>query len=151
MTRKDTYKKKNHFSLKLLIGVLLLSGTIISNIGVAFADQDINSLLTNWFTKKGQESIRSIESAIATEEVQQKIRLKEELQSELANSAQLLEQYTEEEKQKRIFALKQYADKLIEDMKLENNQAEKRRIAAEMDKEIQKAIKELEKIKPKGK
>ncbi|ETI70125.1 hypothetical protein [Neobacillus vireti] len=151
MTKKDMYKKKNHFRLKLLIGVLLLSGTIVGNIGVAFADQDINSLLTNWFTKKGQESISAIENAIATEKEQQKIRLKEELQSELKNSAQLLEKYTKEEKQKRILALQQYADKLIEDMKLENNQAEKQRIAADMDKEIQKAIKELEKIRLKGK
>lgn len=151
MTREDKYKKKNHFSLKLLIGVLLVSLTIVGNIGVAFADQDINSLLTNWFNKKGQESISTIENAIATEKEQQKIRLKEELQSELKNSAQLLEQYTEEERQKRILDLQQYADKLIEDMKLENNQAEKQRIAADMDKEIQKAIKELKKIKPKGK
>lgn len=151
MTRKDTYKKKHHFSLKLLIGVLLLSGTIVGNIGVAFADQDINTLLTSWFSKKGQESISSIETAVSTEKEQQKIRLKEELQSELANSAQLLQQYTEEEKQKRILELQQYADKLIEEMKLENNQAEKQRIAADMDKEIQMAIKQLEKIKPKGK
>ncbi|EKN64746.1 hypothetical protein BABA_22698 [Neobacillus bataviensis LMG 21833] len=151
MTRKDTYKKKNRFSLKLLIGVLLLSGAVVGNIGIAYADQDINSLLSNWFDKKGQESISSIENAIIAEKERQKTRLKEELQSELTNSAQLLAHYTEKEKQKRILDLQQYADKLIEDMKLENNQAEKQRITADMDKEIQKAIKELEKIKPKGK
>lgn len=151
MSRKVSSKKKSHFILKILIGVLLLSGAIVGNIGVAFADQDINSLLTNWFNQKGQESISTINNAIMTEKEQQKIRLKEELQSELSNSAQLLEQYTKEEKQKRILELRQYADKLIEDMRLEHNQAEKQRIAAEMDKEIQKAIKELDKIKPKGK
>ncbi|WP_040207389.1 hypothetical protein [Neobacillus jeddahensis] len=151
MTRKEKFKKKHHFSLKFLIGVLLLSGTIVGNIGVAFADQDIPSLLSNWFTNKGNESIRSIENAIMTEKEQQKARLKEELQSELDQSAQQLEQYTEVEKQKRITALQEYANQLIEDMKLDNNAEEKQIISAEMDKEIQKTIKELEKIKSKGK
>ncbi|WP_042462232.1 hypothetical protein [Neobacillus dielmonensis] len=151
MTRKDQDKKRIRFSLKLLIGVLLLSAVMVGHIGVAFADQDINSLLTNWFNKKGQDSVSSIEKAIAAEEEQQKLRLKEELQTELADSAQLLDQYTQEEKQRRILELQQYADKLIEDMKLENNQAEKARIAAEMDKEVQKAIKAMDKIRPKEK
>ncbi|CEG28694.1 hypothetical protein [Bacillus sp. B-jedd] len=151
MFQKDQNNKKSKLSLKFLIGVLLLSCIIISNIGVAYADQDIHSLLANWFNKNGQESISEIEKAIEEEKVKQRIRLKEELQLELKNSAQLLKQYTEDEKNKRIIALQQYADQLIKEMKLENNQAEKQRISAEMDNEVQKAIKELEKIKPKAK
>jgi hypothetical protein len=147
MSRKEKYKTKKHFRIKLLIGVLLLSSTIVGNIGIAFADQDIHSLLSNWFNQKGQESIRTIETAIMTEKEQQKVRLKEELQSELTNSAQLMDQFTEEEKQKRIQALQKYADQLIENMKLDNDK-EKQRIVAEMDQVIQKAIKELDKIKP---
>ncbi|MEH7439307.1 hypothetical protein V7182_17680 [Neobacillus drentensis] len=146
MSRKEKYKPKKHFRIKLLIGVLLLSSTIVGNIGIAFADQDIHSLLSNWFNQKGQESIRTIETAIMTEKEQQKVRLKEELQSELTNSAQLMDQFTEEEKQKRIQALQEYADQLIENMKLDNDK-EKQRIVAEMDQVIQKAIKELDKIK----
>lgn len=151
MARKEKFKRRKPINLKILVGVLLLSGLIVGNIGVAFADQDVNALLTNWFNKKGQESISSIEKAIMTEKEQQKARLKEELQLEMSNSAKLLEQYTEEEKNKRVLALRQYADQLLEEMKLENNKEEKQRIAAEMDKEIQKAIKQLEKIQPKGK
>lgn len=151
MARKEKFKRRKPINLKILVGVLLLSGMIVGNIGVAFADQDVNALLTNWFNKKGQESMSSIEKAIMTEKEQQKARLKEELQLEMSNSAKLLEQYTEEEKNKRVLALRQYADQLLEEMKLENNKEEKQRIAAEMDKEIQKAIKQLEKIQPKGK
>ncbi|MEH7299364.1 hypothetical protein [Neobacillus drentensis] len=148
MSRTVKYKRKKHFRIKILIGVLLLSSTIAGNIGVAFADQDINSLLTSWFNKKGQESISTIENAIMTEKEQQKVRLKEELQSELNNSAQLMNQYTEDEKQKRIQALQEYADQLVENMKIENNKEEKQRISAEMEQIIQKAIKELNKVKP---
>lgn len=151
MARKEKFKRRKPINLKILVGVLLLSGMIVGNIGVAFADQDVNALLTNWFNKKGQESMSSIEKAIMTEKEQQKARLKEELQLEMSNSAKLLAQYTEEEKNKRVLALRQYADQLLEEMKLENNKEEKQRIAAEMDKEIQKAIKQLEKIQPKGK
>lgn len=146
MSRKEKYKAKKQFRIKLLIGVLLLSSTIGGNIGMAFADQDIQSLLSNWFNQKGQESIQTIEDAIMTEKEQQKVRLKEELQSELKNSAQLMDQFTEEEKQKRIQALQEYADQLIKNMKLDNNK-EKQKISDEMDKIIQKAINELDKIK----
>ncbi|WP_066315914.1 hypothetical protein [Bacillus sp. FJAT-29814] len=151
MARKEKFKRRKPINLKIFVGVLILSGLIVGNIGVAFADQDVNALLTNWFNKKGKESISSIEKAIMTEKEQQKARLKEELELEMSNSAKLLEQYTEEEKNKRVLALRQYADQLLEEMKLENNKEEKQRIAAEMDKEIQKAIKQLEKIQPKGK
>ncbi|WP_409270403.1 hypothetical protein V1499_13360 [Neobacillus sp. SCS-31] len=150
MTRKEKYKRKSTRPLKILIGVLFLSAMIAGNIGVAFADQDISGLLSNWFNKKQQESISTIESAISAEKEAQKLRLKEELQSELANASERLTQFAEEEKQKRIQALTVYADQLIAGMKIDNSLEEKR-IIAEMDKEIEKAIKAMDKIKPKSK
>ncbi|WP_059173493.1 hypothetical protein [Bacillus sp. FJAT-27445] len=150
MTRKEKYNRKSTLPLKILIGVLFLSVVIAGNIGVAFADQDISGLLSSWFNKKGQESIVSIESAIAAEKETQKLRLKEELQSELLNASERLNRFTEEEKQNRIQALRDYANQLIAGMKVDNSEEEKR-IASDLDKEIDKAIKAMDKIKPKGK
>lgn len=145
LSRKVKFKTKKQSKLKLSIGVLFLTAVVLGNIGVAFADQDISSLLTNWFSKKGTESVSTIEKAIMTEKEQQKQRLKEELQLEIDKSSKQLQQFTEDEKEKRIQGLRDYADQLAANINVDNSK-EKQKVIDEMDSIIQKAINELDKV-----
>jgi len=122
ITRKEKFQKNNRqLKVKILIGVLFLIVSIGGGMGVAFADSDINGLLTNWFSKKGTESISSIEQAVMTEKDKQKERLKQELQIELQKSQEQLSSFTEEEKEKRIQEIRDYADQLIANIKIDNS------------------------------
>jgi hypothetical protein len=145
VSRKEKHKTKDQRKFKLLIGVLLLTFAVLGNIGVAFADQDINSLLASWFNHKGTESVNQIDQAITTEKEQQEQRLKEELQLEIENSSKQLQQFTAEEKEKRVQAIKTYADQLAAKITVDNSK-EKQKILDEMDSIIQKAMKDLDKI-----
>lgn len=145
VSRKEKYKVQKKWSAKLLIGVLLLSIVAIGNVGVAFAGEDISSLLTNWFNQKGAQSVSTIEQAINNEKELQKQRLKEELQLKISESAKQLDQFTLEEKQRRVQALREYADQLVSNMKVDNNE-EKHKISAQMDAIIQKAEEELSQV-----
>lgn len=122
ITRKEKFKKNSkQLKVKILIGVLFLIVSIGGGMGVVFADSDINGLMTNWFSKKGTESISSIEQAVMTEKDKQKERLKQELQIELQKSQEQLSSFTEEEKEKRIQEVRDYADQLIANLKIDNS------------------------------
>lgn len=148
VSRKEKMKpnqREIHLKLKILIGVLFLSLMVGSSIGVAFADSDINGLMTNWFNKKSNESIDSIEQAIMTEKETQKQRLKEELQRELVSSQKKLDEFTEEEKNKRVEAIKDYADKLIADMQIDNSNQELE-VQKQLDSIVENSMDEMEEL-----
>lgn len=145
ISRKEKYQVKHKWKAILLIGVLLLSFLAIGNVGVAFAGDDINSLLTNWFNQKGAQSVSTIEQAIQSEKEVQKQRLKEELQLKISESAKQLDQFTEEEKQNKVQSIKEYADQLISNMKIDNSE-QKQQITAKMDAVIQKAKDDLNQV-----
>ncbi|QQZ09785.1 hypothetical protein [Heyndrickxia vini] len=141
ITRKEKHIPKKG-KLKLLIGVLFLSLMIGSSISVAFADQDIPTLLTNWFNKKGSESITSIEQAIMSEKETQKERLKEELQVELRRSQQALTDYALQERKDRISEIRAYTDQLISTIHIDNQQ-EKEAISEKLKTIMNGAIQEM--------
>ncbi len=126
LSRKGKYRKENkHIKIKFLIGVLFLIVTVGGGMGIAFADADINGLLTNWFNQKSSESISSIEKSISTEKDLQKERLKQELQIEIQNAQKQLSDFTEQEKNQRIQAIRDYANQLIANLKIDNSGKEK--------------------------
>lgn len=138
-------KQKKHSKAKILVGVLFLTTSIGGGIGVAFADSDINALLSNWFNKKGAESMSSIEQAIMSEKEIQKERLKQELQLELANSQKQLSDFTEQEKKQRVQAIQDYANQLIANLKIDNS-AQEEQIKQQLGAIIEKAESEMDQI-----
>lgn len=145
VSRKDKYRKNSKWSAKLLIGVLLLSSIAVGNVSVAFAGEDISSLLTNWFNQKGAQSVTTIEQAINQEKELQKQRLREELQLKISESAKEIDQFTENQKQSKVQSLKAYGDQLISKMNIDST-GEKQEISAKMDSIVQQAIEEMQQV-----
>lgn len=131
--------------VKFLIGAILLTVGIGSSVNVAFADQDINALLTSWFDKKKAESISEIEQSIISEKEIQKQRLKEQLQLEIEQSEVELQAFTEEQKAARILALQQYSDTLIANFDIDNSKKEEK-ISGELEAIVQEAIEKMDKV-----
>jgi len=145
-SRIETFKKKKAPKrVKLLIGTLFLSIGVGSSISVAFADQDIQGLLTNWFAKQQTHSIETIEHAVMSEKEIQMQRLKEELQVEMDDAKKQLDQFTDQEKQKRVNDLKTHTDELIKNLKIDNSK-EKAAIIDQLDKITNDAIKKMDNV-----
>lgn len=66
--------------VKFLIGTVFLIGIGISSIHVAFAEQDISTLLHQWFDQKKIEAVSTLQTTVGSEKDVQMIRLKEHLQ-----------------------------------------------------------------------
>ncbi|MBM6619136.1 hypothetical protein [Bacillus suaedaesalsae] len=144
-SRKAKHKGLGTKKVKFLIGAILLSVGIGSSVNVAFADQDIHALLTNWFDKKKVESINEIEQAIMSEKETQKQRLKEQLQVEIQKSEEELQLFTDAEKEARVLALQQYTDALIANFNVDNSNKEEK-LSAELDAIVQEAIEKMDKV-----
>lgn len=129
----------------LVLGLVFFIGSATVGISIAFANNNINEYLTAWFAKKSEASKMEIDKAIDIEKDIQKERLKEELKLELQYSENSLKVYTEQEKQARIKELQVYADQLIAGMKT-NNQAEKSKVEEKINKIMEKAMKEMDKV-----
>lgn len=149
-SRKERIQKNNNKKAKVLIGTVLLSAGIASSVSVAFADQNIDAMLTNWFNNKKSESIQKIEQAIMSEKEIQKDRLKEQLQLEIQQSEKELQTFTEEEKQRRVDELKRYTDELIANIDV-NNENKEKKIAKELETILQNAEQEMNKVAKTGK
>lgn len=124
-SRRETHKRKGFPLKKLLIGTVLLIGIIGSSVSIVFAEQDIESLLVNWFDKNKEEALVELEESVQKEQEEQTKRLKEELQSEVEAAEEELKQYTEEKKEKISNELKQHTDDLIHSINISNEDKEK--------------------------
>ena len=125
LNRQEKYrKKKNTFWAKTMITVLSLTFIIGGTINIAFANEDINAMLTNWFNEKRTTAIVDIKAAISSEKDTQKIRLKEELEKEIGTAEGELSQFTADEKEQRIQNLREYTEKLIGEIDIDNGAAE---------------------------
>jgi hypothetical protein len=145
-SRIEKFKKnKTSKRAKFLVGTLFLSIGVCSSISVAFANQDIESLLVNWFAKQKTESVETIEKSIMSEKEVQMQRLKEELQIEIRDAKQQLDQFTEEEKEKRIIALKTHTDDLIKNIKIDDS-AEREAVINELNKIENDAIDKMNEV-----
>ncbi|MEN2768997.1 hypothetical protein [Ornithinibacillus xuwenensis] len=104
---------------KKLIGFILVLLIIGSGVKVAFADQDIAGMISNWLHNKTEESIEEIDKAITQEQAKQTTRLKEELQAAIQNAEKQFNQFVEREKTNRITELENYTDTLIQSIDIE--------------------------------
>ncbi|TQR21676.1 hypothetical protein [Psychrobacillus vulpis] len=139
INRLEKYKKKHLVKkITIVVGALFLSIGLGSGVKIALADQDIQSLMTSWFYNKKQESIEEIDTAIALEKAVLMGQLKDQLQVEKQNAEANLEQFTQNEKANKIEALRDYADQLKLEMKIDNSEQEAA-ILANLDAIIEQA------------
>jgi hypothetical protein len=142
-SRKEKFKNKTSRT-KLIIGTLVLSIGFGGSFSVAFADQDIQGMLSSWFNKQKTEAIVTIEQAISSEKEIQMQRLKDELRLEIQNAEKELNKFTEMEKEQRILALKSHTDELINNLQIDNSK-EKEIIVSKLNKIMQDAFDKMEK------
>ena len=126
----------------IVIGALYLSFSIGSGVKSAFAGQDINSLLTNWFTAKKTESINKIDEAITTEKDLLMVELKKGLQTEIKLAEKELVQFTQEEIDLRLNGLRNFADELLLNMSFDNSD-EQAEISATLNAIYEQALEQM--------
>lgn len=147
LSRSERYKKqKKKRRLLQIFGALILSVTISSGVTTVNADQDVSSLLTNWFNGKQRQSIQEIDIAITVEKEKLKLELKEALRAEMQGAEDELNNFTEAEKKERIASLNKYADELAAKINIDNTK-EREKVTKELNKIIEQAIKKMDAVK----
>lgn len=134
---------------KFLIGAVLLTGIIGSSVSITFTNQDIQSLLVNWFDTQRGHAIVEIKEAIDLEHEIQTGRLKEELHSEIQMATERLQAFTMEEKERRISELRRYADELIDGFKVDSSENENS-VRDELERIFQSAVSEMNQVVDEG-
>lgn len=146
MSRREIRKKrKRSIMRKFLAGTLFLILIVGSGIHVSFADEDISALLSKWFHKNTEDSMEEIDKAISIEQQKQTERLKEELRIEIVTAEKQLQEFIDTEKANRIEALKRYADGLISNSQI-NNEESKEEVIEELERIYQEAKTELSEV-----
>ncbi|QTD40819.1 hypothetical protein [Sporosarcina sp. Te-1] len=137
-------KKTNNKLMKacLLTVVLLVTVALGNGMNKVWANQDIQSLLTNWFQGKKTESIQQIETAIHSEKELLMDELRAALQEEMRKAEEELTRYTEEETAKRVQELQNYAADLMANIQIDTT-ARKAEISADLDAALAQAMEQL--------
>ncbi|TFJ94424.1 stage III sporulation protein AF [Lentibacillus salicampi] len=139
-------KKRRLKAIRTMLGLVLICTVLGSSIGIVSAEQDIGSILSNWFDKKSEESISEIDEAISKERKAQTERLKKELNTNIENANKQLEIYAEAEAEKAVSELEQYADSLLADLNGDHTSAENE-VAAELAGIVQDAKNRMAEVK----
>lgn len=129
--------------IKIIVSCLLFIGIIGSSVVFVFADEDISSLLTNWFQQKTSSIISDLDEEIEQEQKSQALRIEEELTELVKDAEDDLIQFTEKEKQKRIKQLKEYADEIIQSFEVDPRD-DMDEMITEFDAILEKAKEEME-------
>lgn len=143
--QSDLKARRKKGIVKLIMGVLFISTTLIITSTIAFADADISSLLGNWYETKYHTAIGILDDAVKTETEVQKLRLQETINQRIKASAKELDRFTNEEKEARIKAVQSYTDKLIAGLKISNAE-DKQQIEQKLEKiqlSTEKAMRDL--------
>ncbi|WP_100011614.1 hypothetical protein [Lentibacillus sediminis] len=146
MSRNEMHRKTHRKKRKWLLGAAVLIVFFGSSLNVVFADQNIQSLLTNWFDQKKTESIGEIEEAVDAEQQKQTQRLQEALRPEIEKLNEQLNAFTDQEKAKSIQAIQGHADQLIANIELDGTE-EKENVAAEFKQIIQEAKDKMDHVR----
>lgn len=141
ISRKERNNKRTSKS-SLLVKTCIVGVFMFSSTSLAFANQDLNGLLTNWFEKKGNESIQLIDEVISNERDNQTHRIKEELQKELRKSEEDLAKFTKHEIDTRVKELRKHADQIIKNLSIDNKE-EKAQLISHLDKIVSQAVSEM--------
>ncbi|WP_019153530.1 hypothetical protein [Robertmurraya massiliosenegalensis] len=132
-------------SKKFLVGALFLILIVGSSVNVAFAGQDIHSLLSSWFQTERSNSIAEIEEAVAIEQEIQTERLKEELRLGIENAERQLENYTDKMKANSISEIQKHADQLVNSIEIDQSE-EKNNVTSQLEAIIQDAKNKIDAI-----
>lgn len=132
-------------SKKFLVGALFLILIVGSSVNVAFAGQDIHSLLSSWFQTERSNSIAEIEEAVAIEQEIQTERLKEELRLGIENAERQLENYTNKMKANSISEIQKHADQLVNSIEIDQSE-EKNNVTSQLEAIIQDAKNKIDAI-----
>ncbi|MEK3976998.1 hypothetical protein [Psychrobacillus sp. FSL K6-1267] len=125
VSRVEKYKKKRRIRKSVLIvAALFLVLTFGTGLNKALADLDVQTLLTNWFNEKQNESVKDIEGAVASETDRLMRGLGEDLEKEMTKAQQDLVNFTKTQKESRIAALQSYAQDLKSSLKIDNSEQE---------------------------
>lgn len=147
MNRLDIKKiKKSKFKKKTIIGAIAISSMLVLNMGVVFADVDINALLNNWYSKKTEAAKNDLDKAVKTETEIQKERIAKEVKSKMDASSEELNKFTEQEKSKRVQAVIDYANNIINNINI-SNEAERKQIQDKLDAIENNARAEMDQVK----
>lgn len=136
-------KLKKHIQLFVMtVFTLVLIG---GGIHVVFADEEIRSLLFDWFERKEDESIEAIETTITKEQEKQMNRIKNELQKTIAEVEERIDMFTENEKKRRILQLEQHANDILKTIKIDDTAMEKE-VNEQLLEIVERAISEMDAI-----
>lgn len=132
-----------------IVSFIMISAFIfIGTFNHAFANTNIQTLLTSWFEGKKDDSITSLEEAISKEKDIQMERLKAEIARQLSAANKELEEYTAVEAEKRKLELRQYTEELINSFELD--QEEQQHIyLQEVEQIMMETYEKLEEVKRK--
>ncbi|GEN29934.1 hypothetical protein HNQ35_000365 [Cerasibacillus quisquiliarum] len=134
-------KKQIQLFVMTVFMLLLIGG----GIHVVFADEEIRSLLFDWFERKEDESIEAIETTILKEQEKQMNRIKNELQKTIAEAEERIDIFTENEKKRRIIQLEQHANDILKTIKIEDAAIEAE-VNEQLMEIIERAISEMDAI-----
>jgi hypothetical protein len=129
--------KVNKF--KVLFFALIMSLTIGN---IAFANQDIGAMITNWFNNEKAQSYSKLDQQINAEGELLINSLVKDVQTEMVTTQNNLNQYTNDEADKRIVELRRYAAELKEKIKAENGGKESE-VTLYLDGVLEEAISQL--------
>jgi len=116
---KRSYKFKSRL-LKFLIGIVFLLVVGISSLDVVFAEQDISTLMDQWFDQKKSEALVSVQSSVSSEKEAQMVRLKQHLQSEMERAEKEMQLFEEEQIRISVKNLREHTEHLISTIKIDN-------------------------------
>lgn len=117
-----------------------------SSMHVVFADENIRSLLFDWFERKEIESVEALEITITSEREKQINRLKDELQKTITEAEERINSFTENEKQIRISELEQHANDILETFTIDET-AKEEEVKGQLMEIVNQAISEMDAIK----
>ncbi|MGE7769321.1 hypothetical protein ACQKMK_02150 [Viridibacillus arvi] len=135
--------KQTLIKLAMILGILLIGFSLGNGMKSAFADQDLQTMLTNWFNIKKTNSVSEIDQAITAEKEQLIGNIKGEIQLEMKRTADELATFKNAEKEQRIAALRDYTSELIANKKSsirEDKEADMESYEAEINWIVEEAI-----------
>lgn len=127
----------------VFVGLLLMAILFTAELKTAYASSNIQSLLTNWFEGKQQESIQSLEDEIMSEKEAQMTILKQEIAVSLDQVNKELANFTSIEAEKSKVELKIYTEKLIQSIEIEE-QGKQEEFLSELEKILEEAYSKIE-------
>ena len=127
----------------VFVGLLLMAILFTAELKTAYASSNIQSLLTNWFEGKQQESIQSLEDEIMSEKEAQMTILKQEIAVSLDQVNKELANFTSIEAEKSKAELKIYTEKLIQSIEIEE-QGKQEEFLSELEKILEEAYLKIE-------